>query len=339
MNNLGEQGKMQLSVVLISKNQEWNIPRLVESVLCNKPIIRSMEIVLVDSASTDQTVNAARQYPIRIVELHRDQRLTAGAGRYIGYMQTSGDYLLFLDGDMELAPGWLPRALDTLEDNPNVAAVTGKVIDRPRATPVDDRIVPDQNIAYVPMMDVKHGGGAAMYRRSVLEEVGTFHPYVYSDEEPELCVRIRHNGYRVVQLEYPIAYHYSDPSEALSTLIARWKRRLYLGAGQNLRNHLGKEVFWPYVKERGFGIVPAIGILTMLLSLVVLVATRRWFFFAACLVALLAVVSVDAYRKRSLYRTVYSLLLRLLIADGTIRGFLLPPIDPLQQPVRFEVIQ
>src|SRR5205814_10040498 len=42
-------------------------------------------------------------------------------------------------------------------------------------------------------------GGAALYRRSVLEHVGTFNPYLFSDEEPELYIRIRHAGYQVLQ--------------------------------------------------------------------------------------------------------------------------------------------
>jgi len=43
-----------------------------------------------------------------------------------------------------------------------------------------------------------------MYRRAVLEEVGTFNPYLNSDEEPELGLRIRHAGYRILELDHPI---------------------------------------------------------------------------------------------------------------------------------------
>ncbi len=73
----------------------------------------------------------------------------------------------------------------------------------------------------------------------MLDEVGPFNPHFYSDEEPELCVRIRRRGYRIVETDYPAVCHYTEPHEALSTLFARWRRRLYLGPGQILRYHLG----------------------------------------------------------------------------------------------------
>ena len=95
----------ELSVVLISKNQEWNIARLVESVLRETDALPSREIVLVDSASTDRTTEIAARYPIAVLKLCPEQRLTAAAGRYVGYKRTTGDLVLFLDGDMELVRG------------------------------------------------------------------------------------------------------------------------------------------------------------------------------------------------------------------------------------------
>jgi glycosyltransferase involved in cell wall biosynthesis len=89
----------ELSVVLISKNQEWNIARLVESVLKETDRLPAREIVLVDSASTDRTIEIAAQYPISVLRLCPKQRLTAAAGRYVGTKQTRGGLVLFLDGD------------------------------------------------------------------------------------------------------------------------------------------------------------------------------------------------------------------------------------------------
>jgi glycosyltransferase involved in cell wall biosynthesis len=329
-----------LSVILITKNQEWNIPRMVESVLRETAALPVSEIVLVDSASSDRTVALAQQYPIGVVGLHADQRLTAGMGRYTGYKATSGDFVLFLDGDMELGEGWLRRSLDVMEARPEIAVTTGLVIDRPESTPFEGRFVtPPAVEGEIALKPLPYTGGAALYRRSVLEEVGTFHPYVYSDEEPELCIRIRHRGYQIFQLNYPIAYHYSRPTEAISTLFARWRRNLYLGAGQNLRYHAGRDTFRPYVLQRGFGIIPAFALAAGVLSLVWYARTRHWQGFALWLSALGLLVTADTYRKRSFYRALFSLTLRLLIMDGTIRGFFLTPLDVEHYPVQLEVVQ
>lgn len=332
----------ELSVVLITKNQEWNVPRLVESVLAQTASLPSAEVLIVDSASTDRTVELASDYKIRVIRLDSDQRLTAGMGRYVGANQTTSDLILFLDGDMELGQGWLAHALDVLQQHPDVAVVSGMVIDRPVGTPYDHHFVAPplaSKSGRVSMRDIPYTGGAALYRRSVLEQVGSFHPYVYSDEEPELCIRIRHHGHRIVKLDYPIAYHYSKPTEAISTLVGRWKRNLYLGAGQNLRYNLGQDTFVPYARQRGYGLVPAVGLLAGVLSVLWFVRTGKWYGFALWTSLFITMIAVDGYRKRSLYRAVFSLMLRLLIIDGTVRGFMLPPLDVIHHPVRYQVVQ
>ena len=317
----------ELAVVMITKDQAWNVARLIESVLEGTAHVSAKQIVLVDSASRDETIELACRYQIGVVRLRPDQRLTAAAGRYIGYQHTTARLVLFLDGDMELCPGWLEKALDFVQCRPDVAVITGQIIDQLRTAKSPDRppLIPTGTVAAT---EVLHGGGAALYKRSVLEQVGTFNPYLYSDEEPELCLRIRHAGYRVVQLAQPLAYHYSNPSEALSTLAGRWQRNLYLGQGQCMRYYLGDDLLWRYVKERGYGCIPALGLVSGLIALVWTAVTRRWRWFSLWILLAGGLLVGDAVRKRSVYRVVYSLCLRLLFVGGTAKGFLLKPLDP-----------
>ena len=329
----------KLTVVLISKNQAWNVERLVESVLAGTEGAASREVVLVDSASTDETVQKASRYPISVLRLREGQQLTPAAGRYVGYQHTEGDLILFLDGDMELHPGWLEGALQVLQDEPNVAAITGQVVDLPKAAGPDDDKPPLQAGDANAVTEIPYGGGAAMYRRSVLQEVGTFNPYLHSDEEPEMCIRIRHAGYRIVRLQRPIAYHYTDPKGGLSTKVARWRRKLYLGAGQALRYHVGDEVFGSYVRERGYGLIPALGLLAGFISLLWALVSGRRALVQAWTLGLGLVVAGDVFRKQSLYRTACSLLERLFIVDGTLRGFLIEPLDPSSYPCEFDFVK
>lgn len=327
-----------LAVVLISKNQEWNIARLIESVLEGTAGIHSKEIVLVDSASVDDTIDIASNFEIKIIRLHPNQPLTPAAGRYVGYQHTSGELVLFLDGDMELCQGWMEKAVRVIQDRPEVGVITGQIVDlRETAEPDDKPTLGKVDVDAA--SEVSFGGGAAMYRRSVLEQVGSFNPYLYSDEEPELCLRIRHAGYRVLQLEYPIAYHYSSPSGALSTLVERWRRNLYLGAGQNIRYHLGDELLWPYLKERGYGFIPGLGLTGGLISFLWSLITRQWQWLGLWLLLLCIIIAGDSCRKRNPYRTLYSLLHRTLVLDGTVRGFLLPPLDPHNYPSKLDIIR
>jgi len=277
----------------------------------------------VDSASTDETVALACTYPIEVVQLHPDQRLTAAAGRYVGQMRTTGNLLLFLDGDMELCNGWLTPAMNLLDHSREVAAVTGAVVNVfPNGGTEMCGALPSPET----QRQVRSFGGAGLFRRSVLQEVGTFNPYLYSEEEPELCLRIRRAGYRVVQLGHVIANHYSPSEEELSTLIARWNRNLYVGFGQVIRYQFTSKLVWTYVQERGFVVAPAVTLLAGVGSLAVLQlgGGARW--LVSWFLLLGSFLAYDAVRKRSVRRTLASLVTRWLALAGTIRGLMLRPI-------------
>jgi glycosyltransferase involved in cell wall biosynthesis len=330
----------ELAVVLISKNQAWNIGRLIESIILRTACVPSREMVLVDSASTDDTVATASMYAINVLRLRPDQPLSPAAGRYVGYKHTSAPLVLFLDGDMELCAGWLERALKVLRSQPDVAVVTGLTVDVWPATKAADSAEAEPSLEYsTGLTEVPYIAGAGLYRRQALEHVGSFNPYLYSDEEPELCIRIRQAGYRIVQLDTPIAYHYSTPSEALSTLVNRWRRNLYLGAGQCLRYHFGTKTFWPYLRERGYGCVPGVGLAAGILGFGWSFYSQQWLWFQFWLLLFVMLVVVDTYRKQSLSLTVASLLKRLFIVDGTVRGFLLKPLTPESYPEKLDVIK
>ena len=340
-----------LSVVLISRNQAWNIGRLIESVLARTRDLPVREIVLVDSASTDGTVEVASSYPIDVLQLRADQRLTAALGRHVGYQHSRGELVLFLDGDMELCEGWLERALAVMEERPDLGAVSGPWLDRPKdSSPgaATGQTLPGQDredmarirySAHGVDTSVKRLGGAAMYRRSVLQEVGGFDPHLYSDEEPELCLRIRSAGYGLLQLAQPIALHYTEPNEAITTLLGRRRRGLYYGTGQVMRQLLGRPIFWPYVLERGHGCIVGLALLLGLALLVLSGATGHWLWFLLFLLLAAGVLAAAALRKGSLYAMLYSLVHRLLILEGTIKGLMMRRLEPSEGEPQVQVIK
>jgi hypothetical protein len=213
---------------------------------------------------------------------------------------------------MELCIGWLERALAVIQSEADVAVVSGQVIDFPTMPLCSTETNPEQPSNSVSTAEVSFVRGAGMYKRSVLQQVGTFNPYLYSDEEPELSLRIRQAGYRLLCLELPIAYHYSDPREAISTLIARRERNLYLGFGQNMRYHLGDKLFWPYLRERGYGCFPTLGLAAGGASLIVSAFTGRCLWFGVWCLASGLFVLLHAVRKCSVRGAIYSLIHRLL---------------------------
>lgn len=116
----------KLSVVIIAKNEEHNIQRSIESVLEATAPLGETEIILVDSVSTDRTVEIAKNYPIKIIQLDPKFFISPSAGRFIGLKYTSGEFVYFLDGDMHLDKNWFKIALPLIEQNPKVAGIAGK---------------------------------------------------------------------------------------------------------------------------------------------------------------------------------------------------------------------
>lgn len=102
---------MNLSVVIITHNEEANLPRTLESVL---PLVGDGqgEIIVVDSGSTDRTVEIARSYGAKVfVETWKGY----AAQKNSAIEKAGGDWILSLDADEEVTPE-LARAFSLLLD-------------------------------------------------------------------------------------------------------------------------------------------------------------------------------------------------------------------------------
>ena len=223
---------MDLSVVIIARNEETTIGRNLE-VISREIAGKNAEIILVDSASSDRTVEIARTYPVRIVHLEPSPLLSPAAGRYIGTILSRGRFVFFLDGDMILIPGWLEKGLKELEQE-SLAGVAGRIY---WVLPGEDvsREHPDD----FPLGDIRGIGLSAIYRRDALTTRGTFNPYIKGEEEIELGFRLIQGGYSLKRVEIPMAYHVDKPRTARAL---DQKAKYFAGTGQILRRYPGTEL-------------------------------------------------------------------------------------------------
>jgi len=105
-----------LSVVLITQNEEKNLPGTLESVL---PVVRDGrgEIIVVDSGSTDRTLEIASSYGAKIFP----EPWKGFAGQKNSAMEkASGDWVLQLDADEALEPELAEEIKSGLQSQPNV---------------------------------------------------------------------------------------------------------------------------------------------------------------------------------------------------------------------------
>jgi glycosyltransferase involved in cell wall biosynthesis len=116
-----------ISCVIPVFNDKVNLPRAVESVLCQRP---DVQVVLVDDCSTDGSRELALEMARgdrRILAFPLPGNVGQGYARNIGVTAADAPYVTFLDQDDEHSPGWYDHAVDVLESNPQFAAVRGDV--------------------------------------------------------------------------------------------------------------------------------------------------------------------------------------------------------------------
>ena len=98
-----------ISVIVIGKNEGERLAACLRSIQ-NALNALAHEVVYVDSCSTDQSLQMAKALGARCFLL-AERKTTAGLGRFVGAKEARGEYLLFLDGDMQLQPGFAEKAL------------------------------------------------------------------------------------------------------------------------------------------------------------------------------------------------------------------------------------
>jgi len=89
------------------------------------------DLVVVDDGSTDGSAAAAEAPDVQV--LRRPASDGPAAARNHGVRHTKGEVLLFVDADVEVAPGAVARALETLAARPDLAGVFGSYDDHPSA--------------------------------------------------------------------------------------------------------------------------------------------------------------------------------------------------------------
>ncbi|MBF0158466.1 MAG: tetratricopeptide repeat protein [Magnetococcales bacterium] len=117
-----------ISVIIPAYNASKTLSAAIESVLCQD--VRPIEIIVVDDASVDHTLEVARTWMAQhdfIQVVHQLGNGGASRARNLGLGISLAPYVCFLDADDEYAPGFLSATLQVLRNQPDVAAVSTAV--------------------------------------------------------------------------------------------------------------------------------------------------------------------------------------------------------------------
>jgi GT2 family glycosyltransferase len=184
--------------------------------------------VYVDSGSTDGSVAVATEMGALVVTLDMAIPFTAARARNAGIQRlldyvSDISYVQFVDGDCQVDPAWISRASAELDARPDVAVVCGRRRERfPNATIYNHLCDLEWD---GPAGETIACGGDAMMRVDAFRAVNGYRPDLIAGEEPELCVRLRANGGKIVRLAAEMTLH----DAAMTRFSQWWKRNVRAG--------------------------------------------------------------------------------------------------------------
>lgn len=182
------------------------------------------EVILVDDASTDDSVAYVRQRygHVKVVVLERNSGLAVGCNA--GARAATGDLLVMLNNDTEAEPGWLTALVEAAEANPRAGAIASKMLLFDRRDTLHntgdlmgaDGIPRNRGVWQVdsgqydgsPAVFGGCGGGVA-YRRVAWEQAGGFDERLFMYlEDVDLAWRLQLLGWEAVFAPAARLYHH-----------------------------------------------------------------------------------------------------------------------------------
>lgn len=213
---------IKFGIVTIGRNEGERLRR------CLHSLPPSTNIVYVNSNSTDGSGTWARDFGAEVVHLDPSIPFTAARARNAGFRRLlelvpQTLFIQFVDGDCELNSDWPLAAVSFLQDHGDVAAVFGRRRERNPNGSIYNRLCDWEWDG--PAGEAKACGGDVMIRAKALQSVGGYRKSLIAGEEPELCVRLRADGWHVWRLDAEMTLH----DAAMTRFNQWWKRTMRSG--------------------------------------------------------------------------------------------------------------
>ncbi|MBI1722737.1 MAG: glycosyltransferase family 2 protein [Gemmatimonadetes bacterium] len=192
-----------LSVIVPAHQAESILPRTLGGLVASELPRESWELIVVDDASTDETMIVAAEYADTVVRLAGRPHGPAFA-RNRGFEASRGDVLVFVDADVVVHPDALPRLAALFVRSPEIDAAFGSYDAAPTAPGLVSQY---RNLMHHYVHHRNRGpaetfwAGLGALRSAVFAEVGMFDEWHYARpqiEDIELGRRLRRFGHTIV---------------------------------------------------------------------------------------------------------------------------------------------
>lgn len=205
-----DQRDIQISVIITTFNYARYLGRAIRSVFNQSTGREYYEILVVDDASTDETVSVLNDYTDLIKPIVLENNVGLAQARNIGVHSAIGRFVVFVDADDYIHNDMLRIQQAFLSHNPAMNAVS-----------VDYFIVDDkeQHVKRVSAESEPIACGI-MFRKDLLFDVGLYDPKFMAHEDQDLRIRFlkKHNIYNIKLPLYRYRRHDSNMTSDTKTM-------------------------------------------------------------------------------------------------------------------------
>ena len=213
---------MKVSVVTPNYNGEKFLKTFFESLNDDSELIG--EVIIVDNASTDGSKeyieSSTFNFPVRLIENTENVGFSPAVNQ--GIERAQYEYIFSLNNDTEVKKGSIKALVDLMSSDDNIFSLQAKMLQYNNKDLIDDVGDEYNLLAWTKKTGENHSSseytevceifsacaGAAMYRKSLLLELGMFDDNFFAYmEDVDLAIRSRIYGYKNLLCPDAVVYH------------------------------------------------------------------------------------------------------------------------------------
>lgn len=211
---------MKVSVIILTWNGRMYLEQCLASLAAQT--FRDFETILVDNGSSDGSAEYVREsFPwVRLLELPKNVGFAEGNNR--GLLLAGGWYVVTLNNDTKVAPDFLEELVRVVDSDDMIGMVAAKMRNfyQPEIIDAAGLKIATNGLGYnIGVGEVDRGqhdaalpfgpcGGAALYRRTMLDGIGFFDPDFFAYyEDFDLAWRGRLAGWKAAAAPKALVYH------------------------------------------------------------------------------------------------------------------------------------
>jgi rhamnosyltransferase len=222
------------SIVIPTYNVSKYLPALLGKL--KSQTIKDFELIVIDSSSSDNTVEIAASYNCRVITINR-ANFDHGTTRNLAVSEVSSEFIVFLTQDaIPVNEHTIAELIKPMQADPNIAVCYGRQLPRSNARTLErfarEFNYPDKSILKT-KNDIKDLGlktffcsnSCSAVRKSIFEKLGGFKDNVIVNEDMLFAAKAILSGYSVYYSAEAKVYH-SHPY----TLLQTFKRYFNIGS-------------------------------------------------------------------------------------------------------------